>query len=165
MQHSVLLGRDSSMRSEDRTHRFFALPIRGIVRLRKQALIHDHDGPHSLIKDPEFSRRGDRFHLIHEGTCVIDPCDYPQTLGDNLVRESGAHALVGEYLVDVKPESSIISAGIYSHSSLSVIQVPGGIHSYNYIAYFSQKSEGDFLGFGADVQYDREAMGVGQTKG
>ena len=84
---------------------------------------------------PKLLRSAERFHLAYAGNRAVDLSDGPQILEVNLVRASGAPALLGEYLVDVKPEYGALSWGphfvqdgrqYFPIESLGVIQ-PGDI--------------------------------------
>ena len=52
---------------------------------------------------------GGGFHLCYGGAVGVTLSDEPQLLAANLVRSNGSQALTGHYLVDMPPQSDLLS--------------------------------------------------------
>ena len=108
MQHAVLLGRDSWMRFNNRSHR--ALPPRPHDnRVFGELTLSHHatTGVSAYVIDATATDGG--FHLLYDGTVGVTLSDEPQLLEVSLVSSNGLPALTGHYLVDMLPQPGILS--------------------------------------------------------
>ena len=108
MQHTVLLGRDSWMRFNTRSHgglppRLHNNRVLGELTLSHHAMA----GVAAYAVDPAATNGG--FHLLYDGTAGVALSDEPQLLEVNLVRSNGLHVLTGHYFVDIMPQPNIHS--------------------------------------------------------
>ena len=108
MQHAVLLGRDSWMRFNTRSHRALT-PRPHDNRVFGELTLSHHatTGVSAYAIDP--TATGGGFHLLYDGTVGVTFSDEPQLLEVNLVCSNGSPALTGHYLVDMLPEPGIFS--------------------------------------------------------
>ena len=107
MQHAVLLGRDSWISFNTSSYR--TLPSRPHDnRVFGELTLSHHatTGVSAYAIDPTATDGG--FHL-YVGTVGVNMSDKPQLLEVNLVRSNDSHVLTGHYLVDMLPQSGILS--------------------------------------------------------
>ena len=159
MQHPVLLGRDSWMRFKNRQYRILPCPA-GSRPLAELDLVYiPFYGNRSYLPDPQVPSPAERFHLVYAGANAVDVGSGPQILEVNLIRASGAPALIGNYRVDVKPEFSSPPWGPYlvqegkqyfSIEGMGVIQ-PGDILG---------TSSGPLFEFSPDDRYSDEYLSL-----
>ena len=109
MQHDVLLGRDSWMRFTDRAYR--TLPVRrkddrvfGELTLNH----HNEGGATAFVHD--VTEISDNYQLRYAGQWPIQLHPEHQLVQVELVRSDGSPALVGNYLVDMLPQTSMFSS-------------------------------------------------------
>lgn len=107
MQHSVLLGRDSWMRFEQRTHTILprqpSQPTFGSL-----SFCIPYAGGLSTFANYNRST-DDVYHLRYAGLEAVSFSPKPSLVPVNLVYPSGVTALTGHYLVDILPRDGLSS--------------------------------------------------------
>ncbi len=109
MQHDVLLGHDSWMRFTERAYR--TLPVRrpGDRVFGELTLgLHSETGATAFIHD--VSETSDNYQLRYAGQWPIQLHPEHQLVQVELVRSDGSPALVGNYLVDMLPQTAMFSS-------------------------------------------------------
>ena len=101
MQHPIFLGRDSSMRFEQRLYTTLPHQPPGPL-LGELSLLH-HDLNRAATFIPDGRSTDDVYHLRYAGTRTTSLSTTPTLVEVNLVRQSGAPAFTGNYLVDMLP--------------------------------------------------------------
>ncbi len=113
MQHSILLGRDSWMRFGQRSYttlpRQPSLPHHNPPPTQGELTLHHHgpSGTSAFIPDDRYT--DDVYHLRFAGTKTVSLSPTPTLVKVNLVRQSGAPAFTGNYMVNMDPREDPLS--------------------------------------------------------
>ena len=109
MQHDVLLGRDSWMRFNDRSYRNLSSQRSSDAAMGKLTLDHhQNEGATAFVHD--VAAVADSYQLRYAGQWPIQLRPEHQLVQVELVRRDGSPALVGHYLVDMLPQTSMFSS-------------------------------------------------------
>ena len=130
MQDPILLGRDSWMRFERSSCitllRQPQLPHQPPQPIRGELSLHHHDtnGASAFIPDDRYT--DDIYHLRFAGTKVISLSSSPKVIKVNLVRQSGAPAFTGQYMVNMLPREDLLTDKvIFVFDGHQTIPLPG----------------------------------------
>ena len=107
MQHPILLGRDSWMRFEQRS--YTTLPHQPHQPIRGELGLHHHDRNGAAAFIPDDRSTDDVYHLRFSGPNTISLSSTPTPVEVNLVRQSGAPAFTGNYMVNMLPREDPLS--------------------------------------------------------
>jgi len=107
MQHPILLGRDSWMRFERRSYTTLPHQPPGPALGELSLFHHDPDGAAAFVADDHSTN--DIYHLRYTGTQAISLSTTPTLVEVNLVRQSGAPAFTGNYMVNMLPRDDFLS--------------------------------------------------------
>lgn len=120
IHHDVLLGRDSWMRFIDRSYRTLASKRPGDRVFGELTLAHHkQSGAEAFVRD--VSASAGNYQLRYAGKHSIQLLPEHQLVQVDMVRSDGSPALVGNYMVDMLPQTSMFSSE--EHSSRMAVNV------------------------------------------
>ena len=108
MQHAVLLGHNSWMRFNTRSHRALP-PCPHYNRVFGELTLSHYATTDVSAYVIEHTATDGGFRLVYDGTVGVTLSVEPQLLEVKLVRSNGPPALTGQYLVDMLPQPDILS--------------------------------------------------------
>ena len=116
MQHPILLGRDSWMRFGRRSYttlpRQPSLPHQPPEPTRGELHLHHSDPNGASAFVPDDRSTDDIYHLRFAGPIAISLSTTPTLVEVNLVRQSGAPAFTGNYMVNMLPREDPLSDSV-----------------------------------------------------